>query len=86
LNFPQGLVRFPSKEDAEHTRNLLGVRYIVVDRSAYDDARFKRIASILKSTYSSVITYQDAKTAVFQYPREHRSYRSLGFSVSDKQS
>ena len=86
LNLPHQITGIPDQEDARYLIDLLGVRYMILDRMAYEPESLERIWTVLNTTYGMEEVFVDKSSSIFRVPGRLRAVKALKFRMSDRQS
>jgi hypothetical protein len=84
LVLPHYATRMPEQADARYLIDLLGIRYVVVDLTAYKQPRIDRIVTVLEKVYGLKAVQRDEKSILYRHNGEHRSLEGLKFKSADR--
>jgi hypothetical protein len=86
LNLPYYVSKAPDPEDARYLIDLLGIRYVILDRTAYEPEKLEPVWTVLHENYGMDEVYVDEFSSIFRVPGHLRVVRALKFRLTDQKS
>jgi len=86
LSLPHVTTRLPDRHEASYLIDLLGIRYIMFDRKAYESKRSEQVRTLLRNTYGLQEIHSDETSVVFRSPNPIKQSNELLLEMSDERA
>jgi hypothetical protein len=86
LSLPHWTTHLPTEEEASYLIDLLGIRYVDLDRTPYSADKVEHIRTGFKNTYGMTEVYTSDTNHLFRVDRPFRKLTGLYFEASDRQA
>lgn len=81
FSYPGYVAQIPDKAESKFVVDLVGIRYVAVNRNVPKPSRVRRAETILETSFGMERVFSDDVSALYRYPESFRAFRDLDFTT-----